>query len=247
MTEVKLRRYRLEDLSKMDDEQICRILIGLAKHMGVKRMPTAMEIREHYGTSAMNFLTRHGGLAMWAEKTHLAFKYPSLCWKCENSVPSLDGEYGCEWSMFGLDVPGWELFKATKKKAKCVKHCPKFVRTTGEEKREYTDDGFRSLGMEIIRVACQDYTDDLTKYLTLSRHCVTRWPLYRNKYRNIYGHTSSPDRRNRMYEELLKLQNFFMSSYADNLSDYNCVYLMREIEKEVMRKVGWHDENPFGR
>ena len=34
-------------------------------------------------------------------------KAQSLCWSCQNAVPSADGRRGCEWSIFKRPVEGW--------------------------------------------------------------------------------------------------------------------------------------------
>lgn len=33
---------------------------------------------------------------------------PTLCWSCVNSVPNAEYRIGCEWSVKGKPVPGWD-------------------------------------------------------------------------------------------------------------------------------------------
>lgn len=37
----------------------------------------------------------------------------TLCWHCQNSVPSADGSKGCEWSLYLQPVPGWDAIPRT--------------------------------------------------------------------------------------------------------------------------------------
>lgn len=37
----------------------------------------------------------------------------SLCWKCYNSVPNIDGSRGCSWSINHKPVEGWEAVPVT--------------------------------------------------------------------------------------------------------------------------------------
>jgi len=61
----------------------------------------------------------------------------TLCWGCQNSVPSADGVRGCEWSCERKPVPGWVaeevIIKNREKRGKVsltesyhVISCPRF-------------------------------------------------------------------------------------------------------------------------
>lgn len=59
----------------------------------------------------------------------------TLCWKCQNAVPSRDGKRGCSWSRKGnIPVEGWTA-EPTEKietggricRSFLVKNCPEFI------------------------------------------------------------------------------------------------------------------------
>jgi len=60
-------------------------------------------------------------------------KAQSLCWSCQNAVPSADGKRGCEWSIKKQPVEGWtavEKWQAAMRggQMRCYKviSCPKY-------------------------------------------------------------------------------------------------------------------------
>lgn len=57
----------------------------------------------------------------------------TLCWKCRNAVPDLDGETGCRWSRYKKPVNGWEATPTRLKvmgdktvQSYFVRECPEF-------------------------------------------------------------------------------------------------------------------------
>lgn len=57
----------------------------------------------------------------------------SLCWDCENSVPSPKKGHGCEWSVNRKPVEGWEAVESVQQgeqgktiRSFTVLKCPKF-------------------------------------------------------------------------------------------------------------------------
>ena len=64
----------------------------------------------------------------------------TLCWCCKNAVPNVKKGYGCEWSILGQPVKGWEAKPTIIRHGKdyyndvefppipsfCVRNCPKY-------------------------------------------------------------------------------------------------------------------------
>lgn len=69
--------------------------------------------------------------ARYKRKTNYA---KTLCWDCQNAVPSRDGKRGCSWSRKLIPVDGWQAEPTEKRDSfdrvcasYLVKACPLFI------------------------------------------------------------------------------------------------------------------------
>lgn len=77
----------------------------------------------------------------------------SICWYCENAVPSKDGTRGCSWSSKLIPVEGWTTYEysasAGKAGKKTIRHvvrtCPLFNGTIPQQKTGSGRKGVRCL------------------------------------------------------------------------------------------------------
>lgn len=159
--------------------------------------------------------------------------YNTLCWSCIHAVPSQG--YGCEWSRHGKPVDGWTAEESeistwvkSTDKSYSVKACPQYEPDDGEQRLIDDETPMRTLGVEIIKRAAQDYVTELEKEKKrreMDAALLLKRRMYKSKYPNLYGYDNTDG-------ELKKLEHFFKSQYAEGLSDLNCKYIQRKIKQE---------------
>lgn len=64
----------------------------------------------------------------------------SKCWSCKHSVPCLEDRRGCEWSILGSPVRGWEATKTGTSYR--VTNCPKYEPEETVNERITREEGF---------------------------------------------------------------------------------------------------------
>lgn len=63
----------------------------------------------------------------------------TICWHCQNAIPSRDGERGCSWSRSLIPVEGWKatqtvhLYDRKEKTSYVVEECPEYIRDDPRE------------------------------------------------------------------------------------------------------------------
>ena len=258
----RIGKPTVDDLigTKWTEEKIEDAILQVVKEFHSPRMPVREELNKYYGNDEVSSAIRAtGGFACWAKKLYLSkrdeterarkFRAPTICWECVHAVPN--GKYGCEWSLTGVPVPGWDAVETTDlfgarfaDSVYNVMECPKFRQTTGNEKFDPDDIGSVELGLAVVRQACQDYKLALDKYTSMLEKNITKRKLYgRNKWIHIYGARTRGFQINMVKSELKELTRFFNSEYGRHISDLDTVWLMKQIEKEVGRAHHFHFTN----